>query len=185
MKTVIRVVLLLLALIGLSSCLGKVQYYEHKPTHSFRYPHMNKSGFKKLQSFTDNGVVFIPDLVYFVPSRLPLSRLRLFSQTIKSIYIAKAILHSGSRIYNRELTLNNEVMINEKFKTFYTEHILLFGNKIREKEAYIAEYGKIWAEDTAILEVYYRFPGEGDEGALKKMEFKLELKTATDIAWST
>jgi len=146
---------------------------------------MSKHSFKKLLSFTDNGVVFIPDLVYFVPSRLPLSRLRFFSQTIKSIYIAKAILYGGSRSYNKELALNKEVMINEKFKTFYTEHILLFGNKIREKEAYIEEFGKIWVEETAILEVYYRFPEAGDEGELKKMEFKLELKTATDIAWST
>ena len=186
MKKIYRIVLLLLLLIGLSSCLVKVQYYEHAPTHVLRF-NMTESGFNKLQKFSDNGVVFAPSFVEMSPDRsYPRSSLMLYSHIIKSIYIDKVILYSGSRAYKKELVLNKEVTINEKFKTFYTESISLFGGmEIINKKATAKDYKEFWNEESAILVIYYRFPGEGDEGELKKMEFILERKTDIDIAWST
>ncbi len=183
MKKIYRIVLLLLLLTGLSSCLVKVQYYEHEPTHSFKGigNRMKSSSFKKLLDFTDNGIVFVPEFSEMTPSYLPVatrSGLIFYSQTKTSIYIEKAILYSESRTYKKELVVNKEVQINEKFKSFYDGSVYLFGDDVTGLD-------KIWSEDSAILEVYYQIPEKSDNTQMEKMDFKLELKTSSEIPWST
>ncbi len=181
---------MLLLLTGLSSCLVKVQYYEHEPTHSFKGigNRMKSSSFKKLLDFTDNGIVFVPEFSEFSLSYLPAARsyLIFYSPETTSIYIDKAVLYSGSKNYKRELNINNEVQINEKFKSFFEGGIPLFGGlEFLHKRAKASDYNNIWSEDSAILEVYYQIPEKSDNAQLKKMEFKLELKTSSEIPWST
>ncbi len=183
MKKLYGVVFMLLAMTGLSSCLVKVQYYEHEPTHGFRgtLNMMKSSSFKKLLDFTDNGIAFVPDFTEMTSSYQPVatrSFLIFYSQTKASIYIEKAILYSGSRTNKKELVVNKKVPINEKFKSFFEGFVYLFGDDINGLD-------KIWSEDSAILEVYYQIPEKSDNAELKKMEFKLELKTSSEIPWST
>ncbi len=181
MKKICRVALLILAMAGLSSCLVKVQYYEHEPTHSFFGigNRMKSSSFEKLLDFTDSGIVFVPDFTGLTPSyNLPDSHLVFYSQSKTSIYIDKAILYSGSSVYKKELIVRKEVPINEEFKSFYDGGVYLFGDDADGLD-------NIWSDDSAILEIYYRIPEEGEKGQLKKMEFKLELKTSPEIAWGT
>ncbi len=182
MKEIYRTVFLLLLLTGLSSCLVKVQYYEHEPTHGLHGigNRMKESRFKKLLDFTDNGIVFVPAFSEMTPSYLPGTRsfLIFYSQEKTSIHIEKAILYSGSRVYKKELIVNKEVPINEEFKSFYDGGVFLFGDDISGLD-------KIWSEDSAILEVYYQIPVKSEDAQLKKMEFKLELKTSSEIPWST
>lgn len=183
MKKIFKIVVMLLAMAGLSSCLVKVQYYEHEPTHSFRGigNRMKSSSFKKLLDFTDNGIAFVPDFTEMTPSYLPVatrSGLIFYSQTKTSIYIEKAILYNGSKTHKKELVVNKEVPINEKFKSFYDGSVYLFGDDVTGLD-------KIWSEDSAILEVYYQIPEKSDNAELKKMDFKLELKTSSEIPWST
>ncbi len=182
MKKIIRVVFMLLAMTGLSSCFVKVQYYEHEPTHSFRGTanKMKSSSFKKVLDFTDSGIAFVPSFSELTPSYLPGTRsfLIYYSQTKTSIYIEKAILYSGSRTSKKELVVNKEVQINKEFKSFFKGFVYLFGDDING-------LNKIWSEDSAILEIYYQIPEKSDNAELKKMEFKLELKTSSEIAWST
>ena len=123
MKKIYRAFLLLLLLAGLSSCFVKVQYYEHEPTHGFSGigNRMKARSFKKLLAFTDNGIVFVPEFTEMTPSYLPVARSYLIFYSLKttSIYINKAILYSGSKNYKKELTVNKEVKIKEKFKSFF------------------------------------------------------------------
>ncbi len=180
MNNICKAALMVLAMTGLSSCLGKVQYYEHEPTHIYRGTanKMKSSSFKKLLDFTDNGIVFVPEFAEMGPSRHPRSFLIFYSRSMVSIYIDKAILHSGSKMYKKELTVNKVIETNKRFKSFFKGSVFLFGDDVNGLD-------KIWNEDFAILEVYYRIPEDGKEGQLKKMTFKLELKTTTEIAWST
>ncbi len=173
---------MLLAMAGLSSCLVKVQYYEHEPTHSFKGigNRMKSSSFKKLLDFTDNGIALVPEFREMTPSYLPATRsfLIFYSQTKASIYIEKVVFYSGSRAYKKELVINKEILINNKFKSFYDGDVFLFGRDVTGLD-------KIWSEDSAILEVYYQIPEKSDNAQLKKMDFKLELKTSSEIPWGT
>ncbi len=188
MYKIYRIVLMLIAMAGSSSCLGKVKYYEHEPTHSFRGTanKMKSSSFKKLLDFSDNGVVFVPDFTEMVPRRIPRSFLIFYSMSKASIYIENIILYSGSKTHKKELVIDKEILIDKKFKSFFEGSTFLFGGKeFLHEKARIKDYEKIWSEDSAILEVYYWIPNEGVNTQLKKMEFKFDLKTSTEIAWST
>ena len=175
--TKIVVPILIYTLMCGTGCIVEYDEFIHLPTDHLRQSADHRS-FVKSGDFVRDGVLFVPACSCLTPSYpVPRSFVVLYCQSMKSVYLKKAVLLRKDNGCILEKAINQTVKIGEMATKdgVYQTAVLLFGRE----DSGIESFGDA---SELTLEIYYST--DGSDETLSIM-FTLKKVKRRDIAWSS
>jgi hypothetical protein len=181
----VKIIIFLLSTILLLSCrMVEIYDYTHEPTHHLRDRIRWKSGDILVPHYTNEAILFIPNLRTFSLSHASPRYIDLYAYSMQSekFSLARVILINDDTKYKIEKKLNHTIIIKKKlsgrhieYKHFYKSIELFEDKNINYKENFSGA-------KNLTLKIYYRYPNSYKE---KEKIFKIKLKKNKEIAWPT
>lgn len=181
----LKLIILSLSTLLLLSCkIVEVYDYTHEPTHHLRDRIRLKSGDISLPHYTDETILFIPNLRTFSLSFSSPRYVDLYAYSTnkEEFFLTKAILVNDDTKYKIEKKFNQTILIEKKLSGRHIEYKHFYKSIELFKDSNINYQENFSGAKNLILKIYYRYPNSSVE---KERIFKIELKKNKEIAWPT